>query len=122
MHSLHEHIFLDDFFKLKGFTFGFVHISIMLIGYYSGWSINRALKLVSNGYIAGVFGAVISHIVADLIASLLDPNFREMVLGIFIGGLIPLLFIPLLEKYIVRSKNNIVVSDHENVKKDLDSN
>ena len=121
MHSIHEHIFLDDFFQLKGFTFGFVHISIMLIGYYSGWSINKALKLVSNGYIAGVLGAAISHIAADLIASLIDPNFHEMILGIFIGGLLPLLFIPLLEKYIVRTKSKSIVGEHKNVKKNSDS-
>ena len=47
---------------LKGLTFGFVHCSIMLLGYYSGWSINRLFKIISNGYIAGIIGAALSHI------------------------------------------------------------
>ena len=40
---------------MRGFIFGFVHVGIMLIGYYSGWSINRFLKIVSKGYVAGIF-------------------------------------------------------------------
>ena len=44
---------------MRGFIFGLVHVSILIIGYYSGWSINRLLKLASNGHIAGIIGAVI---------------------------------------------------------------
>ena len=53
--------------NMRGFIFGFVHVGIMLIGYYTGLSINRFVKIVSKGYIAGIFGAVFSHILADLI-------------------------------------------------------
>ena len=35
--------------NMRGFIFGFVHVAIMLVGYYSGWSINRLLKIMSNG-------------------------------------------------------------------------
>ena len=91
----------------------------MLIGYYSGWSINRLLKLASNGYIAGIIGAAIAHVLADLIASYIDPHVRSMALGIVVGGLIPLLLIPVLEKYVVKSKHHIVVGDHEDIEKDL---
>ena len=107
--------------NLRGFIFGFVHVGIMLLGYYSGWSINRFLKIVSNGYIAGIFGAALSHIFADMIASYIDPHVRSMVFGIVVGGLIPLAFVPLFERYIVKGKHHIVVGDHEDVKKDLDS-
>ena len=94
----------------------------MLLGYYSGWSINRFLKLVSNGYIAGIIGAAMSHIIADLIASYLDPHLRSMIVGIVIGGIVPLLFIPLLEMLIkTKSEHHIITGDHEDVKKDLDS-
>tara|TARA_B100001287_G_C22482785_1_gene435166 strand:+ start:401 stop:688 length:288 start_codon:yes stop_codon:yes gene_type:complete len=94
----------------------------MLLGYYSGWSINRFLKIVSNGYIAGIVGAAMSHIIADLIASYLDPHLRTMIIGIVLGGMVPLLFIPLLETLIkTKSKHHIVTGDHEDVKKDLDS-
>ena len=108
--------------NMRGFIFGFVHVGIMLIGYYSGLSINRFLKIVSKGYIAGIVGAVSSHILADLIASYLDPHIRSMILGIVIGGLLPLALIPFLEILIKRkSKHHIITGDHEDVKKDLDS-
>jgi|TARA_B100000287_G_scaffold425758_1_gene472582 H+/Cl- antiporter ClcA len=108
--------------NMKGFIFGFVHVGIMLIGYYSGWSINRFLKFASKGYIAGIIGAVLSHIFADLIASYIDPHIRGMIFGIVIGGLLPLGFIPILEKLIKKkNKHHIVTGDHEDIKKDLDS-
>ena len=105
--------------NMRGFIFGFVHVAIMLVGYYSGWSINRLLKIMSNGYIAGIIGAALAHIVADLVASLIDPHVRSMVVGIVLGGLIPLLAIPILERYVIKSKNHIVVGDREDIEKDL---
>tara|TARA_B100001250_G_scaffold356096_1_gene330947 strand:- start:572 stop:943 length:372 start_codon:yes stop_codon:yes gene_type:complete len=106
---------------LRGFVFGLVHVGILIIGYYTGWSINRLLKKTSNGHIAGIIGAVIAHILADLIASLLDPTMRSAAFGILIGGLIPLLFIPTLEKYITKSDTHIMVGDHEDIEEDLRS-
>ena len=121
MEHLINHLFNEVNGNLRGFVFGFVHVGIMILGYYTGWSINRGLKIISNGYIAGLWGAAISHILADLIASFLDPHIRKMVLGIVIGGIIPLFFIPLLEKFVVKSNHHIVTGDHEDIKKDLKS-
>lgn len=104
---------------LRGFVFGVVHVGILVIGYYSGWSINRLLKKTSNGHIAGIIGAVIAHILADIIASLLDPTMRSAALGILLGGLVPLLFIPVLEKYVTKSESHIMVGDHEDIEEDL---
>ncbi len=106
---------------LRGFIFGLVHVGLLIIGYYSGWSINRLLKKTSNGHIAGIIGAVIAHILADLIASLLDPSMRSAAFGIMLGGIVPLLFIPLLEKNITKSEDHIMVGDHEDFQKDLES-
>ena len=106
---------------LRGFVFGVVHVGILIIGYYSGWSINRLLKTASSGHVAGIIGAVVAHILADLIASLLDPTMRSAALGIMIGGILPLLFIPILEKYVVKSESHIMVGDQEDIAKDLDS-
>ena len=119
-HLLQKYLYALDG-NLRGFIFGFVHVTIMLIGYYSGWSINRLLKLASNGYVAGIFGAALAHVIADLIASYLDPHLRSMVLGIVMGGILPLAIVPILEKYITKSKNHIVVGDHEDVAKDSKS-
>ena len=106
---------------LRGFVFGVVHVGLLIIGYYSGWSINRLLKTATSGHVAGIIGAVVAHILADLIASLLDPTMRSATLGIVLGGMVPLLFIPLLEKYATKSDSHIMVGDHEDIAKDLDS-
>ena len=111
---------LQDKIFLRGFVFGLVHVSIMLIGFYTGLSINRLLKIVSNGFIAGIFGVVIAHVIADYIAATLDPELRTAALGIVLGGLIPLILIPFLEKYVTKSQHHIAIGDHEDLKKDLE--
>ena len=120
MQHLIENIsYFQNKFLLKGFTFGVVHTGIMLLGFYTGWSINRFLKLISNSFIAGIFGVIIAHSFSDLIAAMIDPDMRDAALGIFLGGLVALPFIPLLEKYIIKSKYHIAIGDHEDLKKDL---
>ena len=110
---------LENIPLLRGYIFGVVHAGLIIIGYYSGWSINRFLKIMSNGFVAGILGAIFAHVIADLVASLLDPSIRSATLGIVLGGLTPLIFIPFLEKYVVKSKHHIVVGDHDDVEKDL---
>lgn len=110
---------INNYPSLRGFIFGFVHVFISIIGYYTGWSINRLLKVASKGYIAGIIGAAMAHIVADLIASIIDPSIRPMTLGIILGGMLPLLMIPVFERYLTKSKDHIMVGDHEDIKKDL---
>jgi len=121
-HQLPEILhFLEEIEILRGVVFGLVHTIIPLIGYYSGWSINRFLKIISNGYLAGLVGVILAHIIADFIAATLDPHLKSAAIGIVIGGLIPLSVIPLMEKYITKSKYHVVVGDHEDLKKDLKS-
>ena len=110
---------LQDKIFLRGFVFGLVHVGIMLIGYYTGWSINRLLKIVSNGFIAGIVGVVIAHVVADYIAASLDPDIRSAALGIVLGGLAPLILVPFLEKYVTKSQYHIAIGDHEDLKRDF---
>ena len=116
---IQEIVWLQDKGWLRGFVFGLVHTIIPLIGFYSGWSINRMLKLISNGYIAGIIGVVVAHVIADYIAAMLDPNLRSAAIGIVLGGLVPLIIIPFLDKYVVKSKHHIAIGDHEDLKKDL---
>ena len=118
-HLIEEIVWLQDKGWLRGFVFGLVHTLIPLIGFYSGWSINRTLKIVSNGYVAGIFGVVLAHVIADYIAATLDPDLRSAAIGIVLGGLVPLLLVPLLDKYVIKSKHHIAVGDHEDLKKDL---
>ena len=112
---------IQDNILIRGTVFGFVHTLIPLIGFYSGWSFNRFLKIVSNGYVAGIFGVVLAHVIADFIASMLDPNIRSAAFGIVLGGFLPLIALPFMEKYVTKSKYHIVVGDHEDVSKDLKS-
>ena len=121
MEHLIENInWLQENDYLRGFVFGLVHTIIPLIGFYSGWSVNRLLKIASNGYIAGIFGVIIAHVIADFIAASLDPHLKSAALGIVLGGLIPLTLAPIFDKYVVKSKHHIVVGDHEDLKKDLE--
>jgi len=119
-HLIESIVWLQDKIFLRGFVFGFVHVGIMLVGFYTGWSINRLLKIVSNGFIAGIVGVIIAHVIADYIAATLDPDIRSAAIGIVMGGLVPLIFIPLLEKYVTKSKHHIAIGDHEDLKKDLE--
>jgi len=119
-HLIEEIVWLQNKGILRGFVFGFIHTLIPLIGFYSGWSLNRLLKIASNGYVAGIFGVVFAHVIADLIASIIDPSIRSAAIGIVLGGLIPLVIIPFMDRYLIKSKHHIVVGDHEDIKKDLE--
>ena len=92
LHFLEE--LIEEHSILRGMIFGFIHTLIPLIGFYTGWSINRLLKIISNGAIAGI-------------------------VGIVLGGFVPLLTVPFLEKYVTKSRYHTVVGDHEDLKKDL---
>ena len=99
VHELPEFLhFLEEMNILRGFVFGFTHTLIPLIGFYSGWSINRLLKVVSNGYVAGIFGVVLAHVIADCVAATLDPHLKSAAVGIVLGGLLPLIAVPCMEK------------------------
>jgi len=117
LHFMEE--LIEEHSILRGATFGFIHTLIPLVGFYTGWSINRFLKIISNGAIAGIVGIVFAHIVADFIAALADPDLKSAAFGIVIGGFLPLLAVPFLEKYVTKSKYHTVVGDHEDLKKDL---
>ena len=117
LHFMEE--LIEEHSILRGATFGFIHTLIPLIGFYTGWSINRFLKILSNGAIAGIVGIVLAHIIADFIAALADPNLKSAAYGIVLGGFLPLLAVPFLEKYVTKSQYHTVVGDHEDLKKDL---
>ena len=117
LHFMEE--LIEEHSVLRGMTFGFIHTVIPLMGFYTGWSINRFLKLISNGAIAGIVGIVIAHIIADFVAALADPHLKSAAFGIVIGGFLPLLAVPFLEKYVTKSRYHTVVGDHEDLKKDL---
>jgi len=117
LHFMEE--LIEEHSILRGFVFGVIHTTIPLVGFYTGWSINRLLKILSNGAIAGIIGIVIAHVIADFIAALADPDLKSAAYGIVLGGLVPLIAVPFLEKYVTKSRYHTVVGDHEDLKKDL---
>ena len=87
-HLLENLGLIQDGTVLPGFIFGVVHVSLVILGFYTGWSINRLLKNATKGYIAGIIGASLAHVIADLIAALIDPTMRARTAGIVLGGLL----------------------------------
>ena len=118
-HLLESVGFIQNDVLLPGFIFGVVHVGLVILGFYTGFSINRFLKNVTKGYIAGIIGASLAHVIADLVAAIIDPTMRARTAGIVLGGLLPLLLIPILEKYVTKSKSHIMIGDHEDIEKDL---
>ena len=57
-HILEKYLFGVDS-NLRGFIFEFVHVTIMLIGYYSGWVLIEFLKLPTNIY-GLIFGTLLT--------------------------------------------------------------
>ena len=55
-HLLENLGLIQDGTVLPGFIFGVVHVSLVILGFYTGWSINRLLKNATKGYIAGIIG------------------------------------------------------------------
>ena len=52
-----------------------------------------------------------------LIACYLDPDLRKMIFGVVIGGIIPLFFIPIFERFVVKSKDTFLDETKEETKK-----
>lgn len=99
-----------------GFIFGFFDNFLLILGAYFGITVEyrlhrlthdhkRARKLRnflkknSKGAIGGLVGAGLAHVVSNGFGAFLDPTMRNMVFGIALGTLIPVFFIPIIEKY-----------------------
>ena len=86
----------------QGLIFGFIDNSILLLGAYTGVSIEKYLNKKASGVLGGVLGATMGNSISDAVGAILDPSMRGMLFGIVIGTIIPIFFIPLIE--IIRNK------------------
>jgi hypothetical protein len=90
-------------FMPDGFTFGVVDNGVVLIGMYLGVDIEgwlaRRLGKKSNPLLGAVVGATGFNAVSDGAAAVIDPAMHGMTLGIVIGCLTVMAFIPLAEKF-----------------------
>ena len=95
--------FIEELPIARGFVFGFIHTLIPLIGFYTGWSINRFLKIISNGAIAGIVGIVLAHIAADFIAAMADPDLQSAAIGIVLGWVFTFTYCSVFRKYVTKA-------------------
>ena len=90
-------------FMPDGFTFGVVDNGVVLIGMYLGVDIEgwlaRRLGKKSNPLLGAVVGATGFNAVSDGAAALADGAMHGMTLGIVLGCLSVMVFIPLVEKF-----------------------
>ena len=99
---------------LDGFIFGFFDNFILILGTYFGvtieYRIHRLthdyktarrlrdfLRKNSRGVVGGLMGAGLSHVVSNGFGAFVDPTLNHMFIGIAIGTLVPVLFIPIIE-------------------------
>ena len=81
---------------LDGFVFGFVDNAVLILGAFTGFEIERFFK--GSGVRGTIFGAAIGNTISDAFGALLDPSIQPLLLGIVIGTLVPILFIPVIER------------------------
>jgi hypothetical protein len=90
---------------MEGLIFGLIDNGVLIIGAYTGLEIDRLFK--GNGALGAVIGAGLGNTISDGLGALIDPTLNAAFLGIVIGCLIPLLMIPVIEKFKTnRGENN----------------
>ena len=83
---------------MDGLIFGLTDNGVLLICMYLGIGIDRWIEGKTQGLLGAVLGATIGNTISDTIGASIDPTMRGAILGISIGCLIPILFIPIIEK------------------------
>ena len=99
---------------LDGYIFGFFDNFLLILGTYFGVTIEYRLHRLthdyktarklrdflrknSKGVLGGLVGAGLSHVVSNGFGAFLDPTLNHMYVGIAIGTLVTVLFIPIIE-------------------------
>jgi len=83
---------------MPGLVFGFIDNGILIFGAATGIGIERYFRK-GSGMVGGLWGSGIGNTVSDFLGSVGDPTMHHMILGIVLGCLIPLLFIPIVQKF-----------------------
>ena len=87
---------------LSGLTYGLVDQGVLMLGAYLGWELDPWIASRFKGARSGLgvlIGALVGNTISDCLGAVTDPDMRSMVLGITNGCLVPLLFVPLIEKW-----------------------
>jgi len=83
---------------MPGLVFGLIDNGILIFGAATGIGIERYFRK-GSGVVGSLWGAGIGNTVSDFLGSVGDPTMHHMILGIVLGCLIPLLFIPMVQKF-----------------------
>ena len=81
---------------MDGFIFGFLDNAVLIFGAFTGVEIERYIG--GQGTRGAVFGAAIGNAVSDGIGAVADPALQAMALGIVLGTLVPIAFLPIAER------------------------
>ena len=84
---------------IDGLVFGIVDNGVLILGAFTGLSIEKYLPKRYQRGIGAVIGAGIGNTVSDTIGAIVDTSMHSMILGITIGCVIPLITIPMIAKY-----------------------
>ena len=77
---------------MEGFVFGFVDNAVLILGAFTGVEVERWVG--GNGARGACFGAAIGNTVSDAIGCVADPALHAIALGVVVGTLVPIAFIP----------------------------
>jgi hypothetical protein len=81
---------------MDGFVFGFLDNAILIFGSITGIEVERYIG--GNGVRGAMLGAAIGNTVSDGIGAAIDPAMQPMIVGIVVGTLVPIAFIPIVER------------------------
>ena len=84
---------------LEGLVFGLVDNGVLILGAFTGLSIEKYLPKKFQRGVGAVIGAGIGNTISDTLGAIVDTTMHGMILGITIGCLIPLITIPIIAKY-----------------------
>ena len=82
---------------MDGLLFGFIDNAVLILGAYTGLEIDRFFD--GRGALGAVIGAGVGNTVSDGIGALVDPTMAGMFTGIVLGCLLPMLAIPVIERF-----------------------
>jgi len=83
---------------MDGLIFGLTDNGVLLLCMYTGISIDQWIEGKTHGLLGAVLGATIGNTISDTMGAIVDPTMRASVYGITLGCLIPILFIPIIER------------------------
>ena len=84
---------------LDGTIFGFVDNAVLVLGAFSGLSIESKLPQRFQTGLGAIYGAAIGNTVSDALGAIIDPTLQSMVIGITLGCLLGLCTIPVFSAF-----------------------